>query len=361
MVSRRKTTTPNEQPQQPVEAVAVPAEGTNPAAVTVNVEVNEPPAKPARKRPPSRRTSNRPAEADSPGEVAAPSGQQGNGHAEGDQAALLRALQELSHGHLTHSAEMAREFQEIKALVQSLRQAAEGNEGRLQALRQDSQETQTQLIQHTAQLNDLVHLSEAAGQDEEDVWDRLAVLSEEFRQASDRLLERMAEQTLRLEVKVDQMTARLASLQRQLEATSDAASEAALQLEESRLRTQDAQNESSGLTDTGTNAPAEGETAAPETAPPSAPEPNGNHGKLGFTIDANAIIIEVFSGSPAQEAGLQMGDLITAVDGQPIDKGADLPELIRQAEAANEFTIEIIRGEATQLLTVWPPVEAASS
>jgi S1-C subfamily serine protease len=54
---------------------------------------------------------------------------------------------------------------------------------------------------------------------------------------------------------------------------------------------------------------------------------------------------------------LQAGDRITAVDGQPIDKGADLPAIFTQAETADEFTVEVQRGAATHLLTVRLPTE----
>jgi hypothetical protein len=49
------------------------------------------------------------------------------------------------------------------------------------------------------------------------------------------------------------------------------------------------------------------------------------------------------------------------MDGQPIENGTDIPALIRQALAADELTLEILRCEATQLLTVRPDVEAAAS
>lgn len=92
-----------------------------------------------------------------------------------------------------------------------------------------------------------------------------------------------------------------------------------------------------------------------------APTANGNQGRLGLAVDSDALIIEVSPGSPAAEAGLQEGDRVTAVDGQPIDKGMDLPAIITQAETANELTIEIMRGATRQLMTVHFPAEAPSA
>jgi hypothetical protein len=363
--------------------------------VTNELAVNEPPA---RRRAPGRRKAK-------PGEEAEATHKsppaEGVAHAE-----LLQAVQELLQKHRALASDSGQEFSEVKSLVQSLRQAVEVNGRRLQELWQDSQETQTQLIQHTTQLNDLVQLDHAAVRDEDGVWDRLAAASEEFHQASERLLERMAEQTLRLEGKVDELSTRLGLLQQQLvltvaalqenraslqavcsetqtaaaqlegiqrecldtaemlqgtrqeiraareevEATGDAAAEAAREMEESRLRMRD-----------GYPAQAENGTAPPQPAPEHPAAANGNRSQLGVTVDANALIIGVSPESPAQKAGFQTGDKITAVDGQPIEKGTDLPKVIPNAESAGEFTIEVLRGEDTQLLTVRLPVEATPS
>jgi hypothetical protein len=123
MVSRRKITEPNdpaprpvdsERPGQPGEgqpAEAVPGEGTEPTAVTVKVAVNEPPAKPVRRRARSRRTTmaNSVAEpAPHATSAGGGSGPAGTGHAE-----LLRAVYDSSQGHWTHAERVSREFTEM--------------------------------------------------------------------------------------------------------------------------------------------------------------------------------------------------------------------------------------------------------
>jgi hypothetical protein len=399
MVSRRKPTTADEQPRQPVEVSrgglldeGTPAENPAPSGLSVNVPVNEPPAKPTRKRSPRRRATGAATGAKAEaGETAAPAeSRRSDTSAGGDNSEVLTVVQQWTQESRAQSGQLASEILNINALVQSLAQGVEANERRLQSLWQDARESQTQLVQYTAQLNDLNQLGQAVSQQEEEAWARMASVSEGFRQASDRLLERMAEQMLRLEGKVDDMTLRLAALERQLEATQfalqeswadlrsvgvetraaaeqlevvqrecqdttemlqatrqeirvaqeeveatgDDALEAAVQLDEARLRTQDAQDEKEETT-----------AATPANA-------NGNKGRLGLTVDADALVVEVAPGSPAAEAGLLAGDCVTAVDGQPIDKGVDLPAIIAQAETANELTLEIMRGETTQLMTV---------
>ena len=87
--------------------------------------------------------------------------------------------------------------------------------------------------------------------------------------------------------------------------------------------------------------------------------------RLGLDADTGALVAEVVAGSPADEAGLAGrrradplpgpgvdagGDVIVAVDGEPIDGQLDLPRMISLAEPGDEVTLEIIRdGEEQQI------------
>jgi S1-C subfamily serine protease len=87
--------------------------------------------------------------------------------------------------------------------------------------------------------------------------------------------------------------------------------------------------------------------------------------ELGLEVDTGAIVAEVVPGSPADEAGLEGGDetirfqaqrveadgdVIVAVDGEPIEANADLPRMISRLEPGDEITLEIIRdGEEQEL------------
>lgn len=56
-----------------------------------------------------------------------------------------------------------------------------------------------------------------------------------------------------------------------------------------------------------------------------------------------ARIIEVLPDSPADQAGLEGGDVITAVDGEEVDPAKSLADLIAQYEPGDRVTLEVIR------------------
>jgi S1-C subfamily serine protease len=57
-----------------------------------------------------------------------------------------------------------------------------------------------------------------------------------------------------------------------------------------------------------------------------------------------AEIENVASGSPAAAAGLQQGDVITAVDGTAVSSPADLAQLVRSHQPGDQVTITYSRG-----------------
>jgi S1-C subfamily serine protease len=69
-------------------------------------------------------------------------------------------------------------------------------------------------------------------------------------------------------------------------------------------------------------------------------------------VTEGALIVNVLSGSPAAEVGLQVDDIITAVDGKPIDANTTLQDLIRSAEPGATVTLDVLRGDETLQLEV---------
>jgi membrane-associated protease RseP (regulator of RpoE activity) len=55
------------------------------------------------------------------------------------------------------------------------------------------------------------------------------------------------------------------------------------------------------------------------------------------------VIVEVMPGGPAEQAGLQEGDLVIAVDGQTVGLEKDLADLIAEYEPGDTVTLEIER------------------
>lgn len=66
-----------------------------------------------------------------------------------------------------------------------------------------------------------------------------------------------------------------------------------------------------------------------------------------------SMIVDVVAGSPADEAALEPGDVIVAVDGQEVDSERTLADLIAEREPGDEVTLEIQRpGEGSQQVTL---------
>ena len=55
----------------------------------------------------------------------------------------------------------------------------------------------------------------------------------------------------------------------------------------------------------------------------------------------------IFPGSPAEEAGLQEGDIIVAIDGEQIDQGPDLSMLIVPHSPGDTVTLRVLRDSST--------------
>ena len=54
----------------------------------------------------------------------------------------------------------------------------------------------------------------------------------------------------------------------------------------------------------------------------------------------------MIDGSAAQEAGIEVGDLIIAIDGESVDSSNDLRQLL-QERAGETFRIDLVRDQRT--------------
>jgi serine protease Do len=80
---------------------------------------------------------------------------------------------------------------------------------------------------------------------------------------------------------------------------------------------------------------------------------------LALPIDAGVVLSDVAQGSPAARAGLQPGDIVTSLDGKPMENGRQLRINVYAKGAGEQVAIDARRGERTVSVRV-PVVERAS-
>jgi putative serine protease PepD len=67
---------------------------------------------------------------------------------------------------------------------------------------------------------------------------------------------------------------------------------------------------------------------------------------------SGAVIVEVEPDSPAADADLQRGDVITSVDGDPLDGMADLVAAIRSHQPGDSLTLTVVRDDEEHTVEV---------
>jgi len=73
--------------------------------------------------------------------------------------------------------------------------------------------------------------------------------------------------------------------------------------------------------------------------------------RYGLSVDQGALLIEVVQGSPAANAGLQPGDVITEFSGKTIDSVDALREAIHQSQIGQSVSIKYWRNSAQSTTT----------
>jgi PDZ domain-containing secreted protein len=73
---------------------------------------------------------------------------------------------------------------------------------------------------------------------------------------------------------------------------------------------------------------------------------------VGPNVRFPAVVMEVIADSPAAEAGLQPGDLITAIDGEPVDAAGKVSRLIGSKAPGDTVELTVERNDEMLTLTV---------
>ncbi len=73
---------------------------------------------------------------------------------------------------------------------------------------------------------------------------------------------------------------------------------------------------------------------------------------IGLGKAQGALVRSVESGSPADKAGIEAGDIITRFDGKVIDRATDLPRLVGNTKPGTRTSMTVFRRGATRDLTI---------
>lgn len=77
-------------------------------------------------------------------------------------------------------------------------------------------------------------------------------------------------------------------------------------------------------------------------------------------VDGGAVITWVFRNSPAAAAGLESGDVVVAIDGEPVRDAADLVEAIRARALGESVELTVERDGERSTLSATPADRAAN-
>jgi len=73
---------------------------------------------------------------------------------------------------------------------------------------------------------------------------------------------------------------------------------------------------------------------------------------FGATREAGVLVGSLTENGPAAKAGLKVGDVITAVDGEPVSGSMELSHAMKGKHAGEAVRLDIIRNKKAQSLTV---------
>jgi membrane-associated protease RseP (regulator of RpoE activity) len=73
---------------------------------------------------------------------------------------------------------------------------------------------------------------------------------------------------------------------------------------------------------------------------------------FGAPEDAGVMVAKVVPESPAEQAGVQVGDILVTVDGEKIDSPRKLSRTIREKEEGDTVSLEILRNGGLQIVSV---------
>ncbi len=74
--------------------------------------------------------------------------------------------------------------------------------------------------------------------------------------------------------------------------------------------------------------------------------------QFGLEVDSGAVVVEVGPGTPAEEAGLDIEDIIVGLDDTPIESSGDLLGALRDYQPGDTVQLTIVRGDDERTVDV---------
>jgi putative serine protease PepD len=74
--------------------------------------------------------------------------------------------------------------------------------------------------------------------------------------------------------------------------------------------------------------------------------------RLGLSRDSGVLVNEVVPGSPAENAGLQAGDVITKFDGKDVTEAKDVVDSVQGHKPGDKVSVDFYRGTDKKTVTV---------
>jgi S1-C subfamily serine protease len=74
--------------------------------------------------------------------------------------------------------------------------------------------------------------------------------------------------------------------------------------------------------------------------------------QLGLPVSEGVLVAGTFDGSPAEEAGIERGDVIVSVDGSPVASSADLADVLGRLDPGDEVEIRLVNSSGERTVTV---------
>ena len=73
---------------------------------------------------------------------------------------------------------------------------------------------------------------------------------------------------------------------------------------------------------------------------------------FGMQQPRGALVAKVLPGSPAEDAGIKVGDVIVAFDGKEVDHSSGLPPIVGSTKVGVKIPVDVIRNGKKKAITV---------